>query len=129
MKGFIGEFKEFISKGNVVDMAIGVIIGGAFGAIVTSLVDNVIMPLVGIICGGVDVSGLAVTVGGATLGYGVFLQNVIDFLIVAFVIFCAVKAMNRFKERIQKTEEEVATPEEIPADIQLLTEIRDLLKK
>lgn len=127
MKNFIGEFKEFISQGNVVDMAIGVVIGTAFGAIVTSLVDNIVMPLVGIIAGGIDISGLAIKVGGATLGYGVFLQNVIDFLIVAFVIFCAVRAMNKLKNKLKKPEEE-APSEYTPDDITLLTEIRDILK-
>ena len=130
MKAFINEFKEFINKGSVMDMAVGVVIGGAFTAIVTSLVDDVIMPIVGIIIGGINVSDLSVVVGTATLKYGVFLQNVINFLIVAFVVFCVIKALNRMKEKlIKKKEEAPAEPEPVPEDIQLLTEIRDLLKK
>ena len=98
----IKEFKEFISRGNVVDLAVGVIIGGAFGKIVTSLVDNIIMPLVGIIIGGIDFSNLAVNIGRARLEYGLFIQNVVDFLIVAFCIFIFVKAINKISEnRIQ----------------------------
>ena len=130
MKAFIKEFKEFINKGSVMDMAVGVVIGGAFTAIVTSLVDDVIMPIVGIIVGGINVSELSVVVGTATLKYGVFLQNVINFLIVAFVVFCVIKALNRMKDKFSKKEEEApAEPEPIPEDVQLLTEIRDLLKK
>ena len=130
MKAFIKEFKEFINKGSVMDMAVGVVIGGAFTAIVTSLVDDVIMPLVGIIIGGINVSDLSVVVGTATLKYGVFLQNVINFLIVAFVVFCVIKALNTMKAKVIKEAEEApAEPEPIPEDIALLTEIRDLLKK
>lgn len=129
MKAFLNEFKEFINKGNVMDMAVGVVVGAAFSAIVTSLVDNVVMPLIGIIAGGVNVSGLAIEVGGATLGYGLFLQSIIDFLIVAFVIFCVVKAMNRMKDRLHHEEEAAEEAAPVPEDIQLLTEIRDLLKK
>ena len=130
MKGFLKEFKEFINRGSVMDMAVGVVIGGAFTAIVTSLVDNIIMPLVGMIAGGVKIDGLAVTVGTAELKYGLFLQNVLDFIIVAFVIFCVIKAMNKMNERLHpKKDEAPAEPEPIPEDIQLLTEIRDLLKK
>ncbi len=130
MKNFINEFKEFINKGSVMDMAVGVVIGGAFTAIVTSLVDDVIMPIVGIIIGGINVSELSVVVGTATLKYGVFLQNVINFLIVAFVVFCVIKALNKMKDKlVKKPEEAPAEPEPIPEDIQLLTEIRDLLKK
>lgn len=129
MKAFINEFKEFINKGNVMDMAVGVVIGGAFTAIVTSLVDDVIMPIVGILIGGINVSDLSIVVGTATLKYGIFLQNVINFLIVAFVVFCVIKALNAMKSKVVKKEEEPAEPEPIPEDIQLLTEIRDLLKK
>ena len=129
MKAFINEFKEFINKGNVMDMAVGVVIGGAFTAIVTSLVDDVIMPIVGILIGGINVSDLSIVVGTATLKYGIFLQNVINFLIVAFVVFCVIKALNAMKSKVVKKEEAPAEPEPIPEDIQLLTEIRDLLKK
>ena len=135
--GFIKEFKEFAMKGNVMDMAVGVIIGGAFGKIVSSLVDDVLMPLVGMLTGGIDVSGLAYKVmlpnpveggeplAGATLKYGAFIQNVIDFLIIAFCIFLMVKAMNKLTP---KKEEEPAAPAG-PTQEELLTEIRDLLKK
>ena len=125
MKGFAKEFKEFINKGNVMDMAVGVIIAGAFGKIVTALVDNILMPIVGMLLGGVDFSGLALTVGSANLKYGLFIQAIIDFLIIALCIFIMVKNINKLKKE-EPAEEE---PEETPADIALLTEIRDLLKK
>ena len=132
MKNFISEFKEFINKGSVMDMAVGVIVGGAFGKIVTSLVDNVIMPFVGVIMGGVDISGLAVTIGGASIKYGLFLQNVIDFLIIAFVIFIMVRSLNRMHNRVQERIhgkcEDAAEPESVPEDVQLLREMRDILK-
>lgn len=117
------EFKEFISKGNIFDMAVGVIIGGAFGKIVTSLVNDIIMPLVGIIIGGHDFSGLVAKVGDAEIAYGAFIQNIVDFLIVALCIFAVVKAMSKFK----KKEEE--TPAEPSEEVLLLREIRDSLKK
>ena len=126
--GFIQEFRDFAMKGNVVDMAVGVIIGAAFGKIVSSLVDNVVMPSIGLLVGGIDFTGLSYTVAhgingkGATLKYGVFLQNVFDFLIVAMAIFLAIKAMNRFKSKLDG-----AAPPTPPTEI-LLTEIRDLLK-
>ena len=91
------EFKEFAMRGNVMDLAIGVIIGGAFGAIVASLVNDILMPLVGLALGGVDFSGLAVPVGAATIKYGAFIQAIVNFLIIAFVIFLIVRAMNRLK--------------------------------
>lgn len=122
--GIAKEFKEFISRGNVVDLAVGVIIGGAFGKIVSSLVDNIIMPLVGIIIGGLDFSKLAVTVGTAELKYGLFIQNVIDFLIVAACIFALVKVINKVIRKPKK-EEAPAVNEEL----ETLKEIRDLLKK
>lgn len=127
-KGFIGEFKEFIARGNVLDMAVGIVIGGAFTSIVTALVEQIIMPIVGVIIGGVDFSALSITIGSAVIGYGAFIQAVINFLIIAFVVFCMIKSINKFK---RKTEEETA-PEEPAApaeDIVLLTEIRDLLAK
>lgn len=125
MKGFAKEFKEFINKGNVMDMAVGVIIAGAFGKIVTALVDNILMPIVGMLLGGVDFSSLALTVGSANLKYGLFIQAIIDFLIIALCIFIMVKNINKLKKE-EPAEEE---PEETPEDIALLTEIRDLLKK
>ncbi|MBP3756664.1 MAG: large-conductance mechanosensitive channel protein MscL [Prevotella sp.] len=132
--GFIKEFKEFAMKGNVMDMAVGVIIGGAFGKIVSSLVDDVLMPLIGMLTGGIDLSGLSYKVmlpavdggepiAGATLKYGAFIQNIIDFLIIAFCIFLMIKAMNKLMPK----KEEPAAPAG-PTQEELLTEIRDLLK-
>jgi large conductance mechanosensitive channel len=117
------EFKSFAMKGNVVDLAVGVIIGAAFGKIVASLVEDVIMPLVGTMLGGVNFSGLAITVGSATLKYGKFLQTCLDFLIIAWAIFMAVKLINRLRK------EEPAAPAAPPRQEVLLEEIRDLLKQ
>ena len=122
----IKEFKEFISKGNIFDMAVGVIIGGAFGKIVTSLVNDILMPLIGVVIGGLDFSGLSFKVKDATIGYGLFLQNVVDFLIVALCIFAVVKAMSKFKK---KEEEKPAEPPKPSEEVLLLREIRDSLKK
>ena len=122
--GFVKEFKEFAVKGNVMDMAVGVLIGGAFGKIVSSVVDDLLMPLVGMLTGGVDFTTLSVKVGEATLTYGNLIQNVIDFLIVAFCIFLMVKGINKFKK--QPEPEAPAGPS---AEEKLLTEIRDLLKE
>lgn len=119
------EFKTFISKGNVVDMAVGVIIGGAFGKIVTSIVNDVLMPLIGIIVGGIDFSGLTFTIGGANVTYGNFIQNVIDFLIVAACIFVFVKIIGKFNKKEEEKEETVVVDEKL----ELLKEIRDLLKE
>ncbi|HMS63816.1 MAG TPA: large-conductance mechanosensitive channel protein MscL [Ignavibacteria bacterium] len=118
----IKEFKEFISKGNAIDLAIGVIIGAAFGAIVASVVADLFMPLIGIIVGGIDFSGLSVTVGGAVLPYGKLIQAIINFLIIALVLFFVVKAINNFRT---KEDEAPAAPSR---DQELLEEIRDLLK-
>lgn len=124
------EFKEFISKGNVMDMAVGIIIGGAFTAIVTALVDSILMPLIGAICGGFSVEDMAIKVGNAAIGYGAFIQAIINFLLVAWVLFMIIKAMNKAKAAVAKEEEPAEeAPEEKPADIVLLEEIRDLLKK
>lgn len=122
----IDEFKKFISRGNVVDMAVGVIIGGAFGKIVTSLVNDILMPLVGILIGGHDFSTLAIKVGDASILYGAFIQAVIDFLIVALCIFFMVKAFEKLKK---KEPEVVEGPKEDSDEVKLLKEIRDLLKK
>lgn len=130
-KGFIAEFKEFISRGNVLDMAVGVIVGGAFTAIVTSLVNDILMPLIGLLTGGADFSSLKVTVGNpigdvapATINYGMFIQQVVNFLIVAFVIFAVIKSINKFKRKDEPAEE----PEpETPEEVLLMREIRDLL--
>ena len=130
---FISEFKEFAMRGNVIDMAVGVVIGGAFGKIVSSLVGDVIMPVVGVITGGVNFTDLKLTLKEAvdsapavTINYGSFIQTMVDFLIIAFCIFCVIKALNSLKK---KPVEEVPAEPETPADIALLTEIRDLLKK
>lgn len=125
MKKNFKEFKEFISKGNVVDMAVGVIIGGAFGKIVTSLVNDIIMPFIGLIIGGINFSSLSVTVGEAAINYGIFLQNVIDFLIIAACIFTIIKILSRFKRKKEEIPEPVVKSDEVL----LLEEIRDLLKK
>jgi large conductance mechanosensitive channel len=125
----VKEFKEFISKGNVMDMAVGIIIGGAFTAIVNSLVESILMPLIGVVSGGLSVADMSVTVGNAVIGYGAFLQAIIDFLLVALVLFSIIKAMNKAKAAVVKEEPAEEAPEEVPADIALLTEIRDLLKK
>ena len=122
------EFKEFISKGNVMDMAVGIIIGGAFTAIVTALVEKILMPVIGAICGGMSLEDMSIKVGNAAIAYGAFIQAIINFLLVAFVLFCIIKAMNKAKAAVEKPAEEPAE-EETPADIALLEEIRDLLKK
>ncbi|MDM5321707.1 large conductance mechanosensitive channel protein MscL [Bacillus altitudinis] len=119
------EFREFAVKGNVIDLAVGVIIGGAFGKIVTSLVNDLIMPLVGIIIGGHDLSGLSVKVGSAQILYGSFIQTVIDFLIISFSIFIFIRYLNKLKRKKVEEEEAVETPDQSEV---LLTEIRDLLK-
>ena len=143
MKKFLNEFREFAMRGNVLDMAIGVIIGSAFGKITTSLVNDVFMPLVGLLIGGVDLGRLNLTLKAAvmdgdtvvkepvTLGLGTFLSTVIDFILVAFVIFLMVKAINQFHKLAKKKEEEAPAPEEpeAPTSEELLTEIRDLLKE
>jgi large conductance mechanosensitive channel len=120
----VQEFKSFAMKGNVVDLAVGVIIGAAFGKIVASLVEDVIMPLVGTLLGGVNFSGLAITVGSATLKYGKFIQTCLDFLIIAWAIFIAVKLINRLRK-----EEPAPAPAAPPKQEVLLEEIRDLLKR
>ncbi len=121
----IKEFKKFAMRGNVVDMAVGVIIGGAFGKIVSSLVNDVVMPLVGIVTGGIDFTDLKVTIGEANITYGNFIQNVVDFLIIAFCIFMMIKGLNKLSK---KKEEAPATPPAPSKEEELLTEIRDLLK-
>ena len=136
--GLLKEFKEFAVKGNVVDLAVAVIIGGAFGKIVSSFVNDIIMPPLGVLLGGVDFKDLTITLKDAytsadgvemaavVLSYGNFIQNIVDFLLVAFVIFMAIKGMNRFKK---KEEEAPAPPPAPPKSEVLLEEIRDLLKK
>jgi large conductance mechanosensitive channel len=137
--GFISEFKEFAVKGNVMDMAVGVIIGGAFGKIVTSLVSDVLMPLIGKMTGGMSFTDLFVNLGdgeyktlaeaqeagAAVLAYGQFIQNIIDFIIIAFCIFLMIKGMNKLKKKEEPAPEAPAGP----TQEELLAEIRDLLKK
>ena len=139
--GFMKEFKEFAMKGNVMDMAVGVIIGGAFGKIVSSLVDDVLMPIIGKVTGGVDFTNLFVTLGdgeyatlaaakeagAAVLAYGQFIQNIIDFLIVAFCIFLMIKGMNKLNRKKEEPEQPAAPAG--PTQEELLAEIRDLLKQ
>ena len=122
----IKEFKEFISRGNVLDLAVGVIIGGAFNKIVSSLVDNILMPLIGLILGGVDFSSLSFKIKDATIAYGLFIQNIVDFLIVAFTIFMVVKAVNKLMRKKEKKEEAPKGPSE---EVLLLTEIKNELVK
>ncbi|MEY8732057.1 large conductance mechanosensitive channel protein MscL [Peribacillus frigoritolerans] len=121
------EFREFITKGNVLDLAIAVVMGAAFGKIVSSLVENIITPLIGILLGGVNFSSLSITVGKADVQYGQFVQAVIDFLIISFAIFMFMKVANSLIRKKQAKEEEVL--EAVPASEQYLKEIRDLLQK
>ena len=146
-KGFMGEFKAFIARGNVLDMAVGVIIGGAFGKISTSLVTDVIMPLISVLTGGVDFSNWKIVLKAAVAGadgaidasteiairYGAFLATILDFLIIAFAVFLMLKAINGFHDKLKKAEEEAPAKEPAPPEPsneeKLLTEIRDLLKE
>ena len=132
VKKGMGEFKEFISRGNVVDMAVGVIIGSAFGKIVTSLVEKILMPIIGVLLGGLDFSDLSIKVGNAKVGYGAFIQAIVDFIIVAFCLFIIVKVMNKLQDAVKKDKVDEAIEKEQENDkkeIELLTESRDLLKK
>lgn len=136
---FLNEFKQFAMRGNVIDLAVGVIIGAAFGKITNSLVGDIIMPPIGVLVGGVNFTDLVITLKQAsvsatgevipavTINYGSFIQTVIDFLIIAFTIFIVIKLINKLNR--QKPKETPATPPTPPADVQLLTEIRDLLKQ
>ena len=131
-KGFIAEFKEFISRGNVIDLAVGVIIGTAFTAIVNSLVDDIVMPIIGYLIGGVSFESFKATLPAiagndpAVIAYGAFIQAVINFLLIALVVFCVIKAINK----MQKKKEEEPAEEPAPSEeLKTLTEIRDLLKE
>ena len=128
MKKFMEEFKQFIARGNVMDMAVGVIIGGAFTAITTSLINDIIMPLLGIFTGSISFAALSLTVNGAIIAYGNFIQAVLNFLVMAFVVFCLVKGMNSL-HRKKEEPEAPPTPPEPSNEEKLLTEIRDLLKE
>ena len=141
--GMIAEFKKFITRGNVIDMAVGIIIGTAFKEIINSLVKEILMPLIGLFLGGISFVDLKIVIAEATeqttevaVMYGIFIQRIIDFLIIAFVVFMMVRTINRIRERIEArkkaevaAEAEAAPPAPTPVDIVLLTEIRDLLKK
>lgn len=126
MNQFFSEFKQFIARGNVMDMAVGVIIGGAFSNITTSLINDVIMPILGIFTGSISFAALSVTVNGAVIAYGNFIQAVLNFLVMAFVVFCLVKAINKLHH---KKEEAPPPPPGPTAEEALLMEIRDLLKE
>ena len=119
------EFREFIDRGNVIDLAIAVIIGGAFGAIVNSLINDIIMPLIGVLLGGVDFTSLSIEVGETVILYGNFIQAIVNFLVIAFSVFLVMRAYNN----MQREEEEEAPPSGPSAEESLLTEIRDLLKE
>jgi large conductance mechanosensitive channel len=122
------EFRKFIAKGNVIDLAVAVILGAAFTAIVTSLTDDIIMPLIGVVLGGVDFTTLSIQVGEATVAYGRFIQAIINFILIALVLFVMVRSINKMQELSKKAEAPAAPPE--PSDeVKLLSEIRDLLKK
>lgn len=132
MKKFINEFKTFISRGNVLDLAVGVIIGGAFNTIVNSLVNDIFMPIIGIIIGGINFSGLVLKIGEATINYGIFIQNIINFIATAFCLFLLVRVINNFHKMKEKNEKKEEKKEEAPKksdEVVLLEEIRDLLKK
>lgn len=122
------EFKKFISKGNVVDLAVGVIIGGAFGKIVSSLVNDILMPIIGVIIGGVDFSGLVLKIGDAKIAYGMFIQNVIDFIIIAFCVFIFVKIVNKLSDVTNKLEKNKETKEDKIEETELSV-LKDILKE
>ncbi|MCL2451754.1 large-conductance mechanosensitive channel protein MscL [Candidatus Saccharibacteria bacterium] len=123
------EFKEFIGRGNVIDLAVGVVIGAAFGKIVSSLVNNIIMPLIGVLLGGLDFSALSIKIGSANITYGIFIQNIIDFLIIAASIFIFVKIINSLNRKsVAKVKDETAIKKE-NEQLVVLKEIRDELQK
>lgn len=129
MKNFFREFKEFIARGNMLELAVAVILGGAVGAIIKSLVNDILMPLIGMALGGNGVAEWKVTVGTATLSYGLFIQAIINFVIIGLVLFIIIKAMNKTMEKMKKKKDEEKVVEEPDKTEVLLTEIRDLLKK
>lgn len=128
IKKNLEEFKKFIARGNVLDLAVGVIIGGAFSSIVTSLVNNILTPIIGLVLGGVNFSNLAITFKNTRIEYGAFIQSIIDFLIVAFCIFIIIKFVNKLMHIKKKEEEKIEAPKK-SEEVLLLEEIRDLLKK
>ena len=124
----IKEFKEFISRGNVIDLAVGIIIGGAFSAIVSSLVKDIIMPVISIILGVLNFSDLTATVGNATITYGTFIQTIVDFILIALSVFLIIKLINKFRRKKEEEPEKAPEPPKPTKEELLLTEIRDLLK-
>lgn len=128
VKKHLGGFREFIAKGNVIDLAVGVIIGGAFGKIVSSIVNDILMPLIGIVLGGIDFTSLSVKIGDAVITYGNFIQNVIDFLIIALCVYIMISAINKVTNKFKKEEEKKEEAKK-SEEVALLEEIRDLLKK
>ncbi|NLZ48784.1 MAG: large conductance mechanosensitive channel protein MscL [Clostridiales bacterium] len=121
------EFKKFAMRGNVIDLAVGIIIGGAFNGIVSSLVEDIIMPLIGILIGKIDIKGLTLIIGSAKVTYGMFLQNILNFLIISFSVFIIVKTINRLSNLRKVEEEKVEEIKQISREEELLSEIRDLL--
>ncbi len=124
--GIVSEFREFATRGSLIDVAVGIIIGAAVSTMVGALVDSILMPIIGVFMGGVDFSSLAITVGDANIGYGAFVQALLDFLIIAFVLFMILRAINRAKATFAGPEDEPVV-EELSKEVQLLTEIRDQL--
>lgn len=129
MKGFVKEFKAFAVKGNVMDLAVAVVIGAAFGKIVTSLVENIITPLTGLMMDGIDFSGLSYSIDGVIVSYGVFLQSILNFFIITLFVFIIIKGVNRAKDTILGEEEKVAKSNEPSEEVRILSEIRDILKR
>ena len=125
---FLAEFKTFIARGNVMDMAVGVIIGGAFSNITTSLINDIVMPLLGILTGSISFASLEVNIGPAVITYGNFIQAVLNFLVMAFVVFCLVRTINRFHQKKETVPAAPPAPPEPSNEEKLLAEIRDLLK-
>ena len=129
MKKFLQEFKEFAMRGNVIDLAVGVIVGGAFSSITTSLINDIIMPLLGILTGSISFADLSVSIGGAVITYGNFIQAVLNFIVMAFVVFCLVKGINKLHRKKEEAPAAPPAPPEPSAEEKLLTEIRDLRKE
>jgi large conductance mechanosensitive channel len=123
------EFREFILRGNVLDLAVAVVIGAAFTSIVNSMVNDIIMPIIGVLMGGVDFSSLSITIGSAVISYGKFLQAVVNFLLVGIVLFLIIKSINNLQKLTTKPKEEAPAAPVTPEDILLLREIRDQLKQ
>ncbi|MCF7816103.1 MAG: large-conductance mechanosensitive channel protein MscL [Candidatus Pacebacteria bacterium] len=126
MESFLKEFKAFAIRGNVVDLAVAVVIGGAFGKIVSSLVDTVIMPTMGVMLGGINFTGWVLKIGESTIAYGKFIQAIVDFIIIAFVVFVVIRALSRFEKKKEVEKKASPAPSE---EVVLLREIRDSLRK